>query len=133
MTEKYRENRLKEWIKTTLKYHIADSTAMIIESTPVFAVFETGIADISDDVSLNARFIAAGTIYGGVGWIYGKCRDLWRKGFHINNETKEKVQQLHDFVYTGVFNLGLLPALYFAAGTRDIKEMAIGTGVGALV
>ena len=38
MTEKYRENRLKEWIKTTLKYHIADSTAMIIESTPVFAV-----------------------------------------------------------------------------------------------
>jgi len=58
-TGKFRDN---------LKYHFVDSTALLVESTPVFAAFEIGIAGMSDEVSINARMLAVGLTYlGGMG------------------------------------------------------------------
>jgi len=115
-------------IKDGLKHHIVDSTALLAESTPVFAAFEVGLAGMSDEVSLNARLFAAGlTYFGGMGYFYGKGRDLYRKALHITDKTKERKQTIHDAIYTGLFNLIAAPIIYVGAGSRDIKEIAIGT------
>ena len=115
-------------IRHNLKFHLVDSTAILAESTPVFAVFETQIAGWSNELSINARLIAAGiTYFAGTGYIYGKGRDLSRRLFNIGDETTEKVQALHDAVYLAAFNLVIAPPIYFAAGARDLKQIAIGT------
>lgn len=111
-----------------LKYHVVDSTALLAESTPIFAAFETGLAGMSDDISMNARLFATGLTYlGGMGYAYAKGRDLSRKLFKIKDTTKEKIQGFHDSVYLGAFNLAVAPAIYLASGARDPKEIAIGT------
>jgi hypothetical protein len=113
--------------KTALIYHLIDSTAMLTETTPTFAAYEVFAAGMSPQVSKNTRWIIAGATYGGLGWVYGKVRDISRKVFHINKETKERFKNLHDAVYTSAFNLVLSPPLYYAAGERDIEKIAIGT------
>lgn len=115
-------------LKENLKYHIIDSTAMLAESTPIFAAFETGLAGMSDEVSINAKLFAAGLTYlGGLGYVYAKGRDLSKKLFKIKDATKEKIQGLHDAVYSGAFNLIVVPAIYFVSEARNIEEIAIGT------
>jgi len=118
-----------EKVKDNLKYHLIDSTALLVESTPIYAAFETGIARMSDDISMNARMFAAGLTYLGMGWTYAKGRDLTRKLFKITETTRERTQSLHDAIYSGAFNAGVAPLIYIASGARDAKEIAIGTVV----
>jgi len=113
---------------TQLRYHLADTTALLVESSPVFAMFEVGIAGMSDEVSINARLLGAGLAYSGVGWIYGKGRDLWRKGSGITAESSEKKQTMQDLVYTATFNLLVSPPMYLVSGERDFEKIAIGAG-----
>ena len=124
---KHRMNMASK-LKDNLKYHIIDSTALLAESTPFFAAFEVGLAGMSDEVSLNARVIAAGATYFlGMGWAYAKGRDLSRKLFKVKETTKERIQFLHDSAYLGTFNIAVAPLIYLAAGARDPKEILIGT------
>lgn len=115
-------------LKRGVEFHLVDATALLAESTPVLAAFETGIAGMSVQVSLNARIIAASlTYFGGTGYLYAKGRDLSRKLFKIQDGTKERIQHFHDSAYLGAFNLVIAPLLYVASGARDRKEIAIGT------
>jgi len=115
-------------VKDNLTYHLVDSTALLAESTPIFAAFETGLAGMSDEISMNARLFATGLTYlGGMGIAYSKGRDFYRKNFKITDKTRERVQSLNDAAYTGLFNLAVAPAIYLASGARDPKEIAIGT------
>jgi len=115
-------------VKRGIQYHLVDATAMLAESTPVLAAFETGIADMSVQVSLNARLIAGMlTYFGGTGYLYAKGRDLSRKLFKIQDGTKERIQHFHDSAYLGAFNLVIAPLLYVASGARDRREIVIGT------
>ena len=116
--------------KDTMKYHIVDSTAIISESTPIYASFETFIAGMSNNVSMNTRLLAATSCYAGLGWVYGKGRDASRKLFKIDDKTKERYQQLHDAAYSASFNTVMSPIFYLLAGARDAKEIAIGTLCG---
>lgn len=129
----YKENQ--GWSKN----HLIDSTALLAESTPVFAAFETGLFGaaehigldrVSDEVSLNARLIAAGiTYFGGMGYAYARGRDLSRRLFKVTETSRERVQGFHDAIYLGIFNLAVAPLIYVASGARDIKEIAFGTTV----
>jgi hypothetical protein len=122
-------NKSKEFTKNKLKYHLVDSTSLLAESTPFFAAYEKGLAGMSDQLSINARLFAAGLTYlGGMGYVFAKGRDVYRKFLNITDKSKEKVQTLHDGIYTGLFNSVAAPLIYFACGSRDVKEIAIGTG-----
>src|SRR3989344_5121862 len=112
MQDNARENKrnIVRRVKDSLTYHLVDSTALLAESTPIFAAFETGIAGMSDDISINARLIATGLAYAGVGTALAKGRDLWRKAFKVSDTTKERVQMLHDTAYLAAFNLVTAPA-----------------------
>jgi len=118
-------------IKKGLKYHLVDSTAMIVESHPVFAAIEVGIAGMSDAMSINARLLGTAIAFGGVGYIFGKGRDLSKKLFKITNKTKEIVQHVHDVGYAIAFNLALTPPMYtisqlIAGEDLDFNKIAIG-------
>ena len=122
------DKSILEKVKRGVRFHLVDSTALLAESTPVLAAFETGIAGMSVHVSLNARMLAAGlTYFGGTGYIYAKGRDLSRRVFRIQDDTKESRQHFHDSAYLGGFNLIFAPLLYLASGARDAKAIAIGT------
>ncbi len=122
-----KKEKIKDWIKNNSKLYFADSTALLAESTPILAAFETGLAGMSDEISMNARLLGAGLTYFGLGYSYTKGRDLSKKLFKIKDATKEKMQILHDSLYTGAFSLGVSPLIYLASGARDFKEIAIGT------
>jgi len=61
-----------------LKEHFIDSTSGLVASTPIFATFETVVAGLSDEVSLNARLLAVGLTYLGMGSVFAKGRDLYQ-------------------------------------------------------
>lgn len=128
-------------IVENLKYHIIDSTAMLAESTPIFAAFETGLAGMSDATSINARLLAVGINYAGLGYLFSKGRDLSKKLFKITDKTKEKIQTIHDIAYSGAFNLVFSPPMYALSQTLagediNLTKILIGTaaatGFGAI-
>lgn len=117
-----------EKIRNTLALHFVDSTAILAESTPVLAFFETRIAGMSNQVSINARVLAAGlTYFAGTGYIYARGRDLSKRVFGVTDQTRERLQAIHDAAYLGAFNLVIAPLIYLASGARDIREIAVGT------
>ncbi|MEK6829702.1 MAG: hypothetical protein AABY15_06290 [Nanoarchaeota archaeon] len=118
--------------KDNLKTHFVGSTALLAASTPIFAVVETMGLGMSNEVSLNARLLAAGLTYGGLGFLAVKGRDSYRKFLKITDKTKERTQQIHDSVYGGLWNLAIAPPFYYAAGVRDIEQIAGGTAIGIL-
>jgi hypothetical protein len=114
--------------KSLLQLHFVGSTAILAESTPVLAAFETLIAGMSVHVSMNARLLAAGlTYFGGTGYLYAKGRDLSRRLFAVRDTTSERIQGTHDATYLGAFNLVFAPLLYAASGARNLREISIGT------
>ncbi|KKR01798.1 MAG: hypothetical protein UT26_C0032G0007 [Microgenomates group bacterium GW2011_GWC1_39_12] len=120
----------REYLKKgreAINNHLVDSTAILTESTPLFAAFETLAVGMSPEVSMNTRMIAAGSAYAGLGYIYGKGRDISRRLFRVTDKTSERYQHLHDSLYSGAFNLVLAPTIYFFAGEKDISKIAVGT------
>jgi len=114
------------------KTHLVDSTAMLAIGTSVSAAMEVGIAGMSDDVSINARLLA-GLTYAGMGSVFSRGRDLWRMGFGITDKTREKIQGIHDIAYMTALNSAISPIFYYISGSRDWKEIVIGTaGIAAL-
>ncbi|HLC57757.1 MAG TPA: L-alanine exporter AlaE [Candidatus Nanoarchaeia archaeon] len=114
-------------IAENLEYHLVDSTAMLAESTPVFSAFEVGIAGMSNEVSINSRICVVGLTYLGMGWTYGKGRDIWRRAFNITHESREEIQNLHDAAYAVVCSLLVSFPIYWLAGETSFKKIAVGT------
>lgn len=127
-----RYKRVLSWIKDNGKRHFVDTTALLTESHPVFALIETGVAGMAVATSMNAKLIATAISYLGLGSIYTRGRKLSRNLFKINDETKEKIHQFHDMMYATVFNLAVIPPLYYASGARGWREILIGTGTAAI-
>ncbi|VVB77573.1 Uncharacterised protein [uncultured archaeon] len=118
-------------LNNLLTKHIVDSTAMINVLNPVMAALEISpIVGMSSDTSFNARKLGTLATYGGLGFLYSKGRGISKKLFGIN----ESSEKLHDTLYTAGFFLTCSPVFYLAAGSRDLKEIVIGTlvsvGVG---
>lgn len=117
---------------TDLRNHLVDATAILAQSTPVYGLVET-LTGMPNDISLNSRFVAAGTFYAGMGKVWTKGRELSAKLFKIGKESSEKAIALHDAGYSLAFNSLFCPAMYLIAGSRDVKEIAFATGASALI
>lgn len=114
-----------------LKKHLVDCTALTAITTPFFCGMETGIAGMSLETSLYARLIGTGLTYAGMGsvytWSLGKSRAL----FDVTEESHLNLKKLHDTLYTTSYCLAISPLFYYLSGARDVKEIAIGTAMGA--
>ncbi len=123
-------------IAQKLKKSMVDSTALLVATTPIFAGLENITLGMTDEVSMNARLLAAGTTYAGFGFLAAKGRDLYRKLFNITDKTPEGRQQVNDCLYIGLCNIIFSPPLYYFSGAHDIKQIIggtiIGVGVGLL-
>ena len=119
--------------KERIRQHLTDSTAIILESTPIFAALETCLVGMSSNVSMNARLCAAGLGYAGLGFVYGKGRDVWRKMLRVTQESKERYQAFSDLTYPIVFNSIAGPLVYYFSGARNLKEIVWGTGAGIVL
>jgi hypothetical protein len=112
-----------------LKSHLVNSTAQATAFTPIFTTFEVTVGGMSDEVSMAARGLAIGITYLGFGSLFAKSRDISRKYFEISQESSEKKQAIHDSLNLAAMNLAISPIFYTVAGARDIKEIAVGTGI----
>lgn len=116
--------------KDYLKDNVVVSTAILSVSNPLFAVFELDVAKMSHATSINAKGLAALITYGGMGLVFDKGRDLSRRLFKVNEKSKGITQGIHDSLYSLAYNAVICPPFYYLCGSRDIKEIAAGTGIG---
>jgi len=122
-----RLNKAVKRAKENLLYHLVASTAMLAESTPLFVAFETQVAGMTNEVSLNTRLSIVSLTYLGLGYVYGLGRRYLRRAFGITEESRETKQTLHDTIYTATFNALISPPLYLIAGETDLEKIVIGT------
>ena len=117
--------------------HIADSTALLVPATPVFAAQEIFLAGMSTEVSLKSKLIIAGVTYLGGGAVVSLGRDLFKKLFGINSKSSEKAQNTNDLIYFAALNIPSNLLLYYLSGERDGWKLAAGTllssGLAALL
>jgi hypothetical protein len=112
-----------------IKGHIVNSTAILAVTTPVYAGLETLISGMTNEASINARTLAAATIYGGLGFVIAKGREIYQGILDID-KTSERLIRSHDRKYAFLFNIASSPFFYWLAGSKNLKEIAIGS-VGA--
>jgi len=120
-------------LSSSIKQHLVDSTAILAESNPLFVALELGVANLSVGASINARLLATATFYGGLGYLFGKGRDISKNHFNITDETSEKIQHLHDSAYGAGFSALLSPPMYalsqkLAGDELDLTKIALATG-----
>ncbi len=109
-----------------LKTHFVDTTAGYFVTNPIFALFENYVYGFSDKASLYARIAAGMLAYLGVGSLMTRGRDLSRHLFKIKDISSEKIQFLHDTVYSIIFTGVVSPFVYIVSGAND-KEILKGT------
>lgn len=136
MGETYNIVRFLAWMvlknpRLALKKHLVDSTSMLAEASPLFALLELGIG-LSPDSSRNARILASVLTYGGLGWAYARGRDVSQRLFRISDATSERVRITHDVLYTASFNLTLSPPMYvasqlFAGEEIDLSRVVVAS------
>lgn len=122
------ESRFRDLIDKTKKglaYHFVDTTSLIVSTFPPFAAMEVGLMGMSDKVSIDSRLAVVGVSYLGLSSAYSRGRDVSRKFFKINKETKEKIQSLHDVAYTFAFNFSVMP-IFYSFGGADLKQAIMG-------
>ena len=119
--------KIKDWIKHNSKAYLIDSTAVCTVANPIYALIETNVAGMSDETSIKARILGTLLTYVGMGSAISKGSDFSRKLFKITDKTKEKIQFIHDATYLAAFNAAIGPIFYYASGSRDPKEIALGT------
>ena len=112
--------------------HLVNTTALNAVATPPYAALEVGLAKMTDDISLGSRLTAAGLGYAGIAWLYSKGRDLSKRVLQITDKSKERIQAVHDAIYTAAFNGVACFPLYLWMGA-DSKQAAIGSLIGAAV
>jgi len=114
-------------LEDKLRNHFVDTTAMIIESSPFFAISEIA-SGLSIEQSIKARLFVASIGYLGFAKVYSSGRDFWKKSFGVSEGTSEIKQVVCDLGYSVTFNLIFSPIMYFIAGERDFETIALATG-----
>lgn len=117
-------------LKEEAPSYLVDSTSLLAASTPIFAALETNVAGFSNENSVNARLLGTGLTFAGMGKLFTGGLRRSRKLFKIKEETtRESLINLHDAAYAVAYNLVISPPFYLLAGVRDLKQIAIGTGL----
>lgn len=123
--------KIKDWIRKQSKFHFVDGTALLLATNPIYSAFETTVAGMSDDVSIRARLIVTGITYLGMGSLFSRGRDLSRRLFKISDETRERIQVLHDIGYAAVLNAVMAPPIYLTSGANG-KEALVGGAIATV-
>jgi len=117
-----------------IETHLVDTAVLNAVANPIFSALEVTAYGMTDDVSLNARLFAGAVGYLGAASLFSKGRELSRYIFNIKQDTKEKVQKVHDRRYMAAFNAVFAPIMYSISGEENQWKILFGTlgavGVG---
>jgi len=126
-------NKLEQIVKRELPYHAVNSLAQLSLATPIFALYETTVANMTVEQSLNTRYWAAAITFAGVGYLDAKVRDYVRKKLKITDETEEKRQKKIDRRTKMVFNAARSGITYLLGlKGRDPTKLLRGVGLGVI-
>ncbi len=111
-----------------------ETTGLLLGSTPILAAVEVFGSGMDVAISLESRLKAAGLGYFGLGWAYGKGRNISKKFFKVGDEYESSKWKytLHDGTYNVLFNAALLTPIYLSSGAdiwQTTKAIAIGSGL----
>jgi len=136
-------------LKNGFYKNLSDSTALLIIASPIQTAVDTfgleylgratnklgadfiQLSAMSDENSIKAKIGVATLTYCGIGWLYGTSRDISRKVFKITQESKERIQWLHDWIYTAAFSSTVLGTAYIAGGENDTAKIATALTISA--
>lgn len=123
-------------LKTKMVSHIANGTALLAISQPVFSLVDR-ILEIPIDVSLNNRYISAAATLTCLGWLVDTTRQASQRFFRVDTTTKNAKLAVHDVGYSVGTSLVVSPAIYWLAGGRDpylaVTSTVAATALNAVV
>lgn len=103
--------------KRFLIRHIADSTAILMATTPIYIFVELVVLQVRPEVSLRARLVIIGLTYLGTGILVAKGRDLSKFFFGLSGlGVAERKILIHDLFYLVTFNAVFGPIVYTVSG-----------------
>jgi len=107
--------------------------AQLTLATPIFALYETTIANMTVEQSTNTRYWAAAITFAGIGYLDAKVRDFVRKKLYITDETDEGKQRKIDKRTKMVFNTARASLVYLLGlEGRDPTKFLRGVGLGVM-
>ena len=116
-----------------LEDYVTTNIALNTESQPFFALYEVFVVGMSNEISQNSRLMGFVLGFAGLSEVYKRGRELFKKVLRISDKTSELAHIIYDASYCGLFSLAFLPPIYYAAGSRDLNEIAAGTGCGIML
>ncbi|MDP4039219.1 MAG: hypothetical protein Q8P57_01405 [Candidatus Pacearchaeota archaeon] len=126
-------NKLEQIIKHELQYHAVSSLAQLSLATPIFALYETTVANMTVEQSLSTRYWATAITFAGVGYLDEKVRNYVRKKLDITDQTEEKRQKKIDRRTKMVFNTVRAGVTYLLGlKGRDPTKLLRGVGLGVI-
>lgn len=116
----------KKQIHKELANYFVDTTGLLVASTPVFAAMEVFVSNMPVDVSLETRLKMTQLSYLGLGWAYGKGRDLSKKALKVTEQSKAWQKISLDIGYNVTFNAVISFPIYLSSGA-NLQQALIGT------
>mgnify|MGYP001577193077 CR=1 FL=1 len=103
-------------IARAVRDNVIYTVAVCSSTNPLFAFTDTFALGTSNDTSIGTRIdVALFSLLGaGIGFVKG--RQASRNLFKVTPMSREKIQALHDFLYTAAFNMAFAPPLYMLNG-----------------
>lgn len=123
---------IKGFMRKRLLEHVVDTTAIVNVGNPVLSILETQLFGLSDQVSINSKFIGMTLGYLGLGSVYSKGRDLYNKLFGINENTSKVVRGIYDTAFSLGYGFVVLSGIYFLSGQRDPSTLIFASLSGAV-
>jgi len=141
----------RKLIRETAK-SVCDSTALLAIASPIQAFADTVLLEnigkasdalgitfwnmsnltaMTNERSFNGKIGVAAITYCGIGWAYGRLRQVSRKAFGINDKSKEYIQGIHDWVFTALYSSGVLIGGYTYANEHDWQKIGFALGLSA--
>jgi hypothetical protein len=100
--------------------HLKTSIAVSAVNIPALSVLETRTAGVPDMASLDARLFGAGLLFGGVGYFFGKLREI---SSNTTNMTKGIKKRIHDSIFTAGVYASLTPPVYTFLGINNREQI----------
>ncbi len=120
---------LEQRLKKELRYHVVNSLAQLTLASPIFALYEISVVNMSVYQSFSTRCWAAAITFAGVGYLDARVRDYVRKKLSITDQTEEKKQKKVDRRTKMVFNAARAGITYLL-GLKGQEPTKLLRGVG---
>lgn len=117
------------------KHYIVDSIGNLVVGNIFYGVMERVFLGFAPDLFLKSRVTASALVFLGIGYIYGRGRDIFYRlmdKYHLLGTIKKPNIGVRDIVFGFIFSFFFNILIYTISGANFI-ELVKGTIVGTIV